>query len=234
MTTANPIDIKALTPEQRRALAEQLKADEKTAKEKRAADLKALDELAAGTLPESMRILREASQTLEQAKAKVFSDFEIYLKQKIETIGIKSNQQSHTITSGGESIRLGYRITDGYGENASYGIAMIHKFIGTLGKDENSKKLLSMIYRLLQRNGKGDLDSKKVLELRQIADKDFPDTDFQRGVELIQAEYKPKLSKWFIEASYTDKTGIEKNLPLSITSAELPTEMDLTFLLPTE
>ncbi|WP_234111394.1 DUF3164 family protein [Chryseobacterium sp. R2A-55] len=231
MTT---IDINALSADQKKELQKQLREQEKAEKEKRAADLKALDELAAETLPESMRILREASETLEKAKAKVFSDFEIYLKQKIETIGIKSNQQTHTITVGNESIRLGYRITDGYGENASYGIAMIHKFIGSLGKDENSKKLLSMIYRLLQRNGKGDLDSKKVLELRQIADKDFPHTDFQKGVELIQAEYKPKLSKWFIEASYTDKTGIEKNLPLSITSAELPADMDLTFLLPSE
>jgi len=227
------IDINALTPEQKKELQKQLREEQKAEKEKRASDLQALEDLAKETLPESMRILREASSVLESAKAKVFKDFEIYLKQKIETIGIKSAQQTHTITVGNESIKLGYRITDGYGENAAYGIAMIHKFLGSLGKDENSKKLLSMIHRLLQRNGKGDLDSKKVLELRQIADKDFPDTDFQKGVELIQAEYKPKLSKWFIEASYTDNTGIERNIPLSITSVELPKDMDLTFLLPT-
>ena len=227
------IDINALTPEQKKELQKQLREEQKAEKEKRASDLQALEDLAKETLPESMRILREASSVLESAKAKVFKDFEIYLKQKIETIGIKSAQQTHTITVGNESIKLGYRITDGYGENAAYGIAMIHKFLGSLGKDENSKKLLSMIHRLLQRNGKGDLDSKKVLELRQIADKDFPDTDFQKGVELIQAEYKPKLSKWFIEASYTDNTGIERNIPLSITSVDLPEDMDLTFLLPT-
>lgn len=227
------IDINALTPEQKKELQKQLREEQKAEKEKRASDLQALEDLAKETLPESMRILREASSVLESAKAKVFKDFEIYLKQKIETIGIKSAQQTHTITVGNESIKLGYRITDGYGENAAYGIAMIHKFLGSLGKDENSKKLLSMIHRLLQRNGKGDLDSKKVLELRQIADKDFPDTDFQKGVELIQAEYKPKLSKWFIEASYTDNTGIERNIPLSITSVNLPEDMDLTFLLPT-
>lgn len=227
------IDINALTTEQKKELQKQLREEQKAEKEKRASDLQALEDLAKETLPESMRILREASSVLESAKAKVFKDFEIYLKQKIETIGIKSAQQTHTITVGNESIKLGYRITDGYGENAAYGIAMIHKFLGSLGKDENSKKLLSMIHRLLQRNGKGDLDSKKVLELRQIADKDFPDTDFQKGVELIQAEYKPKLSKWFIEASYTDNTGIERNIPLSITSVDLPKDMDLTFLLPT-
>ena len=229
MTT---IDITKLSPEQKRELAKQLNDQKKAEKEKRAADLKALDELAAETMPASIKILREASEALERAKAKVFQDFEIYLKQKIETIGVRSNQQTHTITVGSESIKLGYRITDGYGENAAYGIAMVHKFLGSLGKDENSKKVLSIAYRLLQRNGNGDLDSKKVLELRQIADKDFPDTDFQRGVELIQSEYKPKVSKWFIEAVYKDGTGIEKNIPLSITGVDLPKDMDLNFLLP--
>lgn len=67
------------------------------------------------------------------------------------------------------------------------------------------------LYRLLQRNGKGDLDSKKVLELKQIADKDFPDTDLQRGVEIIQSSYKPKLSKWFIEAWEIDNVGVERS-----------------------
>lgn len=228
------IDIQQLTAEQRADLARQLAEERRLSKEKRAADLQALEDLAKEALPQSMKLLREASQVLEAAKMKVYKDFEIYLKQKIETLGVKSDQRTHTITVGNESIKLGYRITDGYGENAAYGIAMIHKFLGTLGKDENSKKILSMTYRLLQRNGKGDLDSKKVLELRQIADKDYPDTDFQRGVELIQAEYKPKLSKWFIEATFTDNIGIERNIPLSITSVDLPNDMDLSFLLPKE
>lgn len=228
------IDIQQLTAEQRADLARQLAEERRLSKEKRAADLQALEDLAKEALPQSMKLLREASQVLEAAKMKVYKDFEIYLKQKIETLGVKSDQRTHTITVGNESIKLGYRITDGYGENAAYGIAMIHKFLGTLGKDENSKKILSMTYRLLQRNGKGDLDSKKVLELRQIADKDYPDTDFQKGVELIQAEYKPKLSKWFIEATFTDNIGIERNIPLSITSVDLPKDMDLSFLLPKE
>lgn len=228
------IDIQQLTAEQRADLARQLAEERRLSKEKRAADLQALEDLAKEALPQSMKLLREASQVLEAAKMKVYKDFEIYLKQKIETLGVKSDQRTHTITVGNESIKLGYRITDGYGENAAYGIAMIHKFLGTLGKDENSKKILSMTYRLLQRNGKGDLDSKKVLELRQIADKDYPDTDFQKGVELIQAEYKPKLSKWFIEATFTDNIGIERNIPLSITSVDLPNDMDLSFLLPKE
>ncbi|HCM34151.1 hypothetical protein [Chryseobacterium sp.] len=229
MTT---IDITLLSPEDRKKLVDQAKEIEKQDKQKRIDDLKALDELAAESLPTSMAILRKASEALEEAKAKVFQEFEAYLKMKIATIGVKNNQQSHTITVAKESIKLGYRITDGYGENASYGIAMVHRFLQTLAKDDNSNKLLGSLLRLLQKNGKGDLDSKKVLELKQIADKDYPGTEFQKGVELIQEEYSPKLSKWFIEAYYIDEIGVERSLPLSMTSVDLPKGTDLTFLLP--
>lgn len=226
------IDITTMTPEERKALIAQAKEMEKQEKEKRAADMQALEDIAAEVVPVSFSRLQEASENLAKAKEQIFSDFMEYLKLKIETIGIKSNQQSHTVTSGNQSIKLGYRITDGYSDDAGYGLAMVHKFLGTLAKDENSKKLLATIHRLLQKNGKGDLDSKKVLELRQIADRHYPDTDFQKGLEIIQDNYSPKLSKWFIEAYYTDGTGIEKSLPLSITSVNLPPEVDLTFLLP--
>lgn len=229
MTT---IDITKLTPEQRKELILQAKELERQEKEKRAADLQAIEDLAAEVMPASMQLLREASENLAAAKLKVFQNFTAYLKMKIETLGIRSNQQSHTITVGNESIKLGYRITDGYGENAPYGLAMVHKFLATLGKDENSKKLIVALNRLLQKNGKGDLDSKKVLELKQIADREFPDTDLQKGVDIIQNDYKPKLSKWFIEAYYTDGTGVERSLPLSITSVNLPEDTDLSFLLP--
>lgn len=227
------IDITQLTDEQKKALQNQLKEDEKAKKEKKAQDLKALEDLAEESVPNSFELLKEASETMTKAKAQVFRNFENYLKLKIEAMGIKAkNQQSHTITHEKQSIKLGYRVTDGYTDEAGYGLEMVHRFLGTLAKDENSKKLVASIYRLLQRNGKGDLDSKKVLELKQIADKDFPDTDLQKGVEIIQNSYKPKLSRWFIEAWVIDGVGIERSLPLSMTSVPLPNDIDLSFLLP--
>ncbi|MEG0760781.1 DUF3164 family protein [Chryseobacterium sp.] len=227
------ISLQDLTPEQRKELVTQAKQEEKAAKDKRSADLKALEDLASESVPISMQKLIEASQILEQVKGEVFNNFMGLLKLKADTIGIKSNQQSHTITSGTQSIKLGYRVTDGYGDNAAYGIAMIHKFLENLGSDAPTKKLINVVFRLLQRNGNGDLDSKKVIQLRQIADRDYPETDFAKGVEIIQQEYKPKLSRWFIEAYEKDGTGIERNIPLSITSVDLPKDIDLTFLLPT-
>lgn len=226
------IDITQLTDEQKKALREQLEAERKAEKEKKAQDLKALEDLAEDTVPKVFETLKKVSESIANAKETTFRTFENYLKLKIEAMGIKArSQQSHTITHGKQSIKLGYRITDGYTDEANYGLEMVHRFLGTLAKDENSKKLVTSIYRLLQRNGKGDLDSKKVLELKQIADKDFPDTDLQKGVEIIQSSYKPKLSKWFIEAWEIDNVGVERSVPLSMTSVELPQDIDLTFLL---
>ncbi len=230
MSTINLAD---LTAEQIAELASKLKEKRQSEKEKRAANLKALEELAAETLPKAFQNLKEASEVMAQAKANVFNHFSDYLKLKISTIGIRSNQQSHTITYGNQKLILGYRVSDGYTDEANYGIAMVHKYIQERATDENSKMLVKSLLRLLQKNGKGDLDSKKVLELRQIAN-DYPDSDLDKGVEIIQSSYKPKMSKWFIEAYETDSKGIEKSIPLSITGANLPEDFDLSFLLPSE
>lgn len=225
------INISTLTKEQKAELAKQLAEERRNEKDKRAADLAALEELAAEAMPVSFEKLKKASEIVAEAKAEVFGKFSDYLKMKISTIGVKSNQQTHTITYGDKKIILGYRVSDGYTDEANYGIAMVHKYIQERATDENSKMLVKSLLRLLQKNGKGDLDSKKVLELRQIAN-DYPNSDLDRGVEIIQASYKPKMSKWFIEASEVDSTGVEKSIPLSITSVELPADFDLTFLLP--
>ena len=228
------IDITNLSPTEKKEFIAQARELEKQEKEKRAKDMQALEDIAKEVVPASFALLQEASDNLAKAKAQVFRDFRDYLLLKIETMGVKSNQQTHTVTFNNQSVRLGYRITDGYNDDAGYGLAMVHRFLGTLAKDDNSKKLIGALNRLLQKNGKGDLDSKKVLELRQIADRDYPDTDLQRGVEIIQNNYSPKLSKWFVEAWQVDSTGVEKSLPLSITAVNLPEDVDLTFLLPKE
>lgn len=229
MTT---IDIKKLTPEQKAELTAQLAADKAAAKAKRKENLTTLEELAAGVMPEAFDQVERAAQVLAESKATIFKLFEEYLKLKIEVFEAKSLQKTHTITIGDRSITLGYRVVDGYSDNANYGIAMVHQFLGTLAKDENSKKLLQTVYRLLAKNTKGDLDSKKVLELAKIAKEHYPGTAFEEGIETIQDAYQPKMSKWFIEASKVDGQGIQRNVPLSITGANLPEDFDLSFLLP--
>src|SRR5690606_25646149 len=229
MTT---IDIKKLSPEQKAELAAQLQAEKAAEKEQRKQNLEALEKMAADVMPEAFAQAETAAQVLAEAKANIFRIFREYLKLKIEVFENKSLQKTHTITVGDKSITLGYRVTDGYSDNANYGIAMVHKYLGTLAKDENSKKLLQKVYRLLSKNAKGDLDSKKVLELAKIAQESYPGTEFEEGIGIIQEAFQPKMSRWFIEAKKIDGQGVERSVPLSITSADLPADFDLSFLLP--
>ncbi|ADX66860.1 DUF3164 family protein [Weeksella virosa] len=226
------INLGDLTAEQKKQLAEQLAAEKLAEKEQRKQNLATLEEMAKEQLPSVIEQLTKASEALQSAKEFAFRSFEQYLKLKIETLGITSVQKSHTINVDGRKIIIGYRVTDGYDDNAGYGLALVHKFLGSLAKDEESAKLIKSINRLLQKNAKGDLDSKKVLELAKIANEDFPETEFQEGVEMIQGAYKPRMSKWFIEATQTDGQGVERSIPLSITSVNLPVDLDLSFLLP--
>lgn len=228
------IDITQLTPEQKQEIAAQVAADNARKKEKRKQDLETLENLAKEVMPQAFDQAVKAAEVLAQAKANIFELFKEYLKLKLEIYETKALQKSHTITVDNKSITLGYRVTDGYSDDANYGIAKIHEYIATLAKDENSKKLTAAIFRLLQKNTKGDLDSKKVLELAQMANNEWAGTPVQEGVEIIQAAFQPKMSRWFIEAKEVDGQGVERTIPLSITSADLPADFDLSFLLPKE
>ncbi len=54
---------------------------EKAKKEKKAQDLKALEDLAEESVPKSFDLLKQASETLTNAKSQIFRNFENYLKQ---------------------------------------------------------------------------------------------------------------------------------------------------------
>ena len=69
------INLADLTAEQIAELASKLKEKRQSEKEKRAANLKALEELAAETLPKAFQNLKEASEVMAQAKANVFNHF---------------------------------------------------------------------------------------------------------------------------------------------------------------
>ena len=73
------IDITQLTDEQKKALQNQLKEEEKAKKEKKAQDSKALKDLAEGTVPMVFELLKNVSNDITKAKEITFRTFENYL-----------------------------------------------------------------------------------------------------------------------------------------------------------
>lgn len=188
----------------------------KTAKQD---DRKAYKEAVEESFTELFYKLTALSSTLSNVKTDFFRDVTILLSLKKDAYGIKDGQQSHTFSDEkGNSITLGYRVTDGWDDTVNAGIAKINQVIGSLAKDPNSETLVKTLNRLLKKDAKGNLKASRVVEIKQMAE-DFKSPLFDDGIDIIIGAYKPVKSSYFIEASTTDETGKKVHLPLSISSA---------------
>ena len=155
-------------------------------------------------------------------KLDIFKGVTGLLELKDKAYGIKDEQRSHTFTTAaGDSITLGYRVNDGWDDTVGSGIAKVNQFIESLAKDEDSAKLVKTINQLLKKDAKGNLKSNRVIELDKLT-KDFDNSEFTDGVEIIKAAYKPVASCYFIEASTKNANGKDVSIPLSISSVDFP------------
>ena len=194
----------------------------------------AFKDLSNETVPVLFKSLKEWSDEGKNLKAYIYQELKSLIELKFEAYETKADQQSHTFTSeNGESITIGYNVSAGYDDTVWMGVAKVKQFINSLITDQNTAKLVNQINKLLKPDAKGNLDPKRVLELKQMAN-EYNDLNFLEGVETIENAYKPKRSSWYIKASFTNKVGIDENLPLAISTIDFPDGFDLSFLLPEE
>ncbi len=197
------------------------------------ANIKAtLEDLKTETIPLYFEQLKKWSDEGVLLKAHIFKEIKSMLQMKLEAYDEKTDQKSHTFTTKeGTSIIIGYNENAGYTDDVYLGVAKVKSFINSLISDKKTATLVNQINRLLRPDKKGNLDPKRVLELKQMAN-DYNDISLIEGVEIIENAYTPKLSSWYIKASFKNNVGIEQNLPLSMSSIPFPEEFDLSFLLP--
>lgn len=189
-------------------------------------------ELCNEVIPPLFKRLKEASKELQEVKTSVYEDILALTELKIEAYGIRPNQQSHSLsTDKGETITIGFNVNVGYDDTVYVGVAKVKEFINSLITDANTAKLVNQINRLLRPDSKGNLDPKRVMELKQMAN-EFNSLDFLEAVEIIENAYQPRRSSWFIKAGYQNLAGIDVNLPLSISTVPFARDVDLSLLLP--
>lgn len=175
------------------------------------------DELRA-TLP----VLQELSEQIKTVKNTVFGNFDAILKMKSEVLGLtKDDQRSHTFTTSDSKLRLtlGVNTIDGYRDTVEDGIAMVKGYIESLAKDDATKALVNAVFRLLSRDGQGNIKASRVLQLRRMAE-DSGDERFLEGVRIIEEAYQPTVSKKFIRAQYKDDKGAWRYIPLGMTDVD--------------
>lgn len=199
--------------------AKELKAALATKEAKKENDRQAYKELVEQTVPKAIFKLSLASEMLSNAKTEAFKFFEDILKLKADVYGIKEKQQSHTFSSEGSEITIGYRVTDGWDDSVSAGIAKVEKYISSLAKDDSTAALVDIVFNLLKKDAKGNLKGSRVLELQKLTKK-IEDAEFSDGVNIISDAYKPVRSVWFVEASLIKEDASKVPIPLSASSVD--------------
>lgn len=196
-----------------------LKAELKRRESEKEADRTAYKELVEQTVPKAIFKLCTASEIMSNAKTEAFKMFEDALKLKAEVYGIKDKQMSHTFSDDKSEITIGYRITDGWDDTVNAGVAKVEKYISSLAKSLETASLVSIVFRLLKKDAKGNLKGSRVLELLQFA-KEANDEELTDGVNIIADSYKPVKSVWFIDAALIGEDGKKTNIPLSMSSVD--------------
>lgn len=181
-------------------------------------------------VPELFDRLKAWSDEGKLLKATIYNDLKALIELKYEAYEVKPDQQSHTFSDKDNSVTIGYNVNAGYDDTMYLGVAKVKEFVNSQIKDETTARLVNQINRLLRPDSKGNLDPKRVLELKQMAN-EYNDINLTEGVEIIENAYQPKRSSWFIKASFKNSVGIEQHLPLSMASIDFPAEYDLSFLI---
>lgn len=210
------IRLEDLSVEQLEALKRQVEerrlAEEAKKREDKEAYLGLVDEAILQSIPE----LKEISEKMLQAKAKVFERFKKLIEIKESLFKVKDNQQTHTFTTqdGKFSLCLGSRTVNDYDSTLDSGIEKIKKYISTFDADN---ELTEVVNHLLKLDKNGNLKPSRVMELAQLANK-IDNIDFKEGVAIIQQAYQPRATCQFVTACENKETGREY-IPLSMSRA---------------
>lgn len=219
------VDINQLTLEQREELIKQARELDREKKQAIKIERETYKSIVDDTVQQSFKQLVGLSKHILNVKKLVFDNFESVVEMKQDIFGVKESQQSHSFTSqdGSITIKMGYRITEGFDDTLSVGISKVKTYLETLAKDQASAALVETIMDLLRKDTKGNLKASRVLELSKLASR-VDNEEFSDGIRIIQESYHPVKSCNFIEVKFKDKNGKEHALPLSISAFGLEDE----------
>lgn len=192
----------------------------KEAAEKARQDREAYKSLVDETINDIFPGLEEISGLLSQRKKEAYERFQQALVMKAELYEKTNENKSNTFINkeGNRRITLGQYEVDAYDDTVNEGIAKVKSFIESLAKDKDSKMLVSAILKLLTKDNKGNLKASRVMQLRKMAD-ESGDEKFIDGVRIIEAAYRPTVSKFYVRAERKLDNGEWVSVPLGMTEA---------------
>ncbi len=160
------------------------------AKDEREAYKQLVDDTIETAIPE----LLSTSEGLKTVKQTVIENFNVVLELKAKVMNRTptkdDSQRSHTFTNseGDKRIILGVYVTDGYRDTVEDGVAIVKEGLEELGKDDESKALVRMVFKLLARDTKGTLKASRIVQLRKTAE-EIGNSRILEGVQIIEESY---------------------------------------------
>ena len=183
------ITLKDLTPEQKKAIAKELKEEakaEKAAKAKNKESLKQLENQAALKHVDFFIFNRN---DIEKGIIELFRDLEPIIDARCEVYGNeKREQDSHTLTldDGSASIKVGWNVRPSFNGTEAEGIVKIKKYMASLtGDSENEQILMEFLNIALKTDLQGNYDPKKVRDLNKMREKANSPL-FNEGMDIIE------------------------------------------------
>lgn len=216
------IDLSQLSAEEKKALVEQVEQERLQAKKKKKEERETLKNITDETILNVFGSLKKMSESLGLLKKEVYDNFADIIEMKKDVYGDKTAEQhSHTFTTTDGRLRiiLGYNTIDDYDDTVDMGIAKVREYIQRLARDEDSKRLVNAVFRLLSKDNKGNLKASRVIQLSKMAD-ESEDEEFIDAVKIIKDAYRPQRTRQYVIAKYrNDATNAWVNVPLGMTEA---------------
>jgi hypothetical protein len=214
----NMVSLEQLTPEERKALKEQLKAEEAAEKAQR----KQYKEIASAEVENHVKRLKETVELMKNVKVEIYNSLSTLVKAKSEVFETDEDQKTHTFTTldGKLRITMGSRDITQWDGTETSGVVKIKEYLKSLAKDAKSAHLLSMVEGMLKPDKKGMLDPRRIMELSKIAEEGGNEL-FMDGINIIMQAIKVVGSKMFLEAYEKDSTGAWVNINLNFAEIKL-------------
>jgi len=214
------IDYNKLTPDQKRALREQMDAEERATADATRKMREDYETLKDEQVKVSFKRLQNISMALEEEKVDIFNQFGSLLAMKKELNNLTDEQmelqQSHTFSSSKNDISLiiGSNVIDGWTDDVNIGIQGINDWIDTKITDPDDR---AIIRTLLKPDKNGVLKASRVIELSNEAHK-RGDKQLIKHVDFVQSQYRPVKTSTYVKAKYKDANGVWQWLALTMSA----------------
>lgn len=200
----------------------QAKQAKKKAKEERKNQLDVYKDLVDDAVRKAMPKLIKLSKEIQRVKQEVYDDFMAAYEMKRDILKMrKDDQNSDTYRTKDNTMRikLGYYTRDVFDDTVNEGVAMIKERLDEVLADEKTSKFFNSFMKLLQKNNKGDLQSKKLLQIEKEA-REMDDEKITEGIEIIKRAHTLSASSTFVRAEIKNSKGGWVTIPLSTTNVE--------------